>query len=743
VSVVHGHEEFSQRRSRHGILEEIEHRLESSDHRPLEGVLEFLLEELHDKPDDPHLVRLLALLHERNGDAEGAKRILTSAKRGSEAEAPQRSLNLHLLHARILIEAGRLSEAEEVVRHGLSTDPSSLSAINLLAKICHIQGRLTETIHLWQRIHLLSPNREGALAQLGILHRLARDDELVRMRFVAVGEDAYAKKHHGQIELESAFAKFRERDFEGALKICEQLAAKHRGQSPALYKLAVLQKAWFQERTGELESARATLQLLGRERGFEVDLDRLGYLARICERIGRPETLRQAIHIYEHFHIHYGKLSALPRLAALSAACGDSASAAGYARNYERRFARRMQRAFPAELIRGLALQYVPLPELPSLSLGNEERAAVERDLRLEPTLAGRRRLRALVAYFDGHVEKAQRYLRRLVRSRSAAARDFGYLADSCLARQQWTDARTLYSEAVGRSPSDPGLWRRLLRAPGDEVPPALAQRLRGPDFLKEARRVLHHAARVKHADPQAWEDLARLEMWAKLDHEAGQHRAKAQALREAIAATNDVGRVLVGAVYSLNGKWKGLVHEMIASREPTAAGKGGVLNPTDGVLGSATPDLLTVIRSTLVSTKDFAHYHWPHLCRDADDHYYRLKIAKDDEPSSGTSAGLPIAVAFLSLLLQKPVPKDVALTGTLICDSQGELVLRRVGDALYKVKGAYHRNLKSILLPEENREDVEGGDLVPPSVAGELVRYAARLSDAVEILWGSSVWDW
>src|SRR5262249_33421983 len=146
------------------------------------------------------------------------------------------------------------------------------------------------------------------------------------------------------------------------------------------YKLAVLQKAWFQERIGDLEGARATLQLLGRERGFEVDLDRLGYLARICERIGRPDTLRQAIYVYQHLHVHYGKLSALPRLAALSAACGARAGATSYARNYERRFARRMQRPFPAELIRGLALQYVPLQELPPLSLGAEDRAAVERD---------------------------------------------------------------------------------------------------------------------------------------------------------------------------------------------------------------------------------------------------------------------------------------------------------------------------------------------------------------------------
>jgi hypothetical protein len=563
------------------------------------------------------------------------------------------------------------------------------------------------------------------------------------MRFVAVGEDAYARKHHGQIELESAFAKFRDRDFDGALKICERLAAKHRAHSPGLYKLAVLQKAWFQERTGELEGARSTLQQLGRERGFEIDLDRLGFLARICERIGRPDTLQQAIHVYEHLHFRYGKLSALPRLAALSAACGDSASAATYARSYEHRFARRMQKPFPAEIIRGLGLQYVPLLEFPTLTLAAEDRGTIEREIRLEPTLGGRRRLRALLAYFDRDVDKAQRYFRRLVRSRSATARDFGYLADTYAWRQQWTDARALYAEGILRSPVHPTLWRGLVRAPGSEPPPALAEKLRDPEFVQQARAMLHHAARVKHAEPEVWEDLAQVETWAKLDQEASQHRAKAHALRAAMAGAKDFGRVLVGAVYSLNGKWKGLVHEVLASREPTLPGRGGVLKPTDGVLGSVTAEFTTLIHSTLANTKDFARAHWPHLCRDVDDFFYVLKIAKEDEPSSGTSAGLPVAIAFLSLLLQREVPQNIAVTGALVCDSQGEIVLRRVGDALYKVKGAYHRNLRSILLPEENREDVEGGDIVPPAVARELVRYAARLSDAVELLWGAGVWDW
>lgn len=738
------HQEVARgQRSRHGFLEEVERHLESSGNQPLEGALQIILEELHNTPEDPHLLRLLALLHERDGDPAGARRMLAIAK-GAEsgAEQPRPSLEGRLLHARVLLEAGQVSEAEDVARQAIVAEPKSLSALSLLAKICHIQGRLTETIKLWQRIQLLSPHREGALAQLGILHRLARDDELVRMRFVAVGEDAYAQKHQGQIELESAFARFRDRDFDGAQAICEQLAARYRGKSTGMYKLAVLQKAWLQERTGDLEGARATLQQLGRERGFEIDLDRLGFLARICERIGTPDAIQQAIPIYEHLNLHYGKLSALPRLAALTAACSDAAKGAAYARQYERRFARRMQKPSPAEVVRALALQYIPLTELPPLALGPEEQASIDREIRLTPIAASRQRLRALLAYFLGDVAKAQRYWRRLTRSRSSAARDFGYLADTHAAEGRWSEAQSLYVEALRRAPSEQGLWRQSLRGPQarSEV---IAELLTDPAILRQAQQTLHRAARMDHADPRRWEDLAILESWARLEREASAHRNKAKRLRDAISASSDAGRVLVAAVYSLNGKWKGIIHEILAIRRPTTPGAGGTLDPYEGILGSATPDLIKVVRTTLATTKDFARSHWPHLCRNADDYFYALKIAKEDEPSSGTSAGLPIAISFLSLLLGKQVPKGIAMTGGLVSDSQREAVLKRVGDALYKVKGAYHRNLPTVLLPEENREDVEAGDVVPLTVARQLVCYAATLTGAVEAIWGREAWDW
>jgi len=732
-------------RSRHGLLEEIERHLERTGDQPLEGALEIILEELHRAPQDPHLLRLLALLHERDGDLEGARRILMTAK-GDGTDLPSHhpaaSLEHLLLEARVLLEANQVAEAEEVARRALSMEPKSLSALNMLARVCHVQGRLSEMIELWRRVQLLAPHREGALVQLGILHRLASDDEAVRMRFVAVGENAYARKHPGQVELESAFAKFRQGDLKGALLACEHLASTSREKVPALQKLAVLQKAWFQERTDDLESAHATLQAFGRERGFEVDFDRLGFLARICERLGTPAALSQAIHIHEHLNIHFGKLSSLPRLVALYQAIGDSARAEAYSREFQRRFARRMQKPLVPEIVHALARHYVRLSAFPRLSIGAEDSAGVERELRLASSVAGRQRRRALLAHFAGDSARARRIWRRLTQSRSATAKDFGYLADSLASAGQAREAHASYLEAVRRAPASVALWRQLLSglAAGQDERPVKAL-LADPAIRNPAHEALRRSAIADHADPRPWQDLALIERFAGLEEDAARHEQKARALQQALSRSPELGRVLVAAAYALYGKPKGIVHEIVATRRLVTAGAGGVLEE-GGILGSVTPDLSAVVRLTLATALDFARAHWPHLAADTNNYVYALKIAKEDEPSSGSSAGLPVALAFLSLILGRRVPSDLAVSGSLVSDSQRHVVLRRIGDAPHKVKGAYHRNLSMILLPEENRPDVECGDVVPLTVARELVRYAADLSQAIEIVWGREVWE-
>jgi tetratricopeptide (TPR) repeat protein len=708
------------------MLEEIERFLDRSPAKPPVGTLDLILDELDRTPRDPHLLRLLSRLHELEGNA--AQPGVSHALQPSDAPASQ-SVEDQLALARLLVAAGLSAEAEACVQAALAAEPISLTALSLQAKICHLQGRLTETVALWHQQASLAPYRESALFQLAMLHRLAQDDEQVRMRFAAVAEDLTARKHPAQVALEKAFGRFMRREFGDALAGCDQVAARWHKEMPAFYKLAVLQRAWFQERMDDLDGARRTLQRLGHERGFETDIDRLGFLARVCERIDNRSAQEQALNIYEHLDLQYGKLTALPHIAGLRAQLGDRAGAANATREYERRFSRRMHQPSFAEAVRTLMQAYVPLERLPRLP-PEEAGAAGAAGGRGEwsgAMLATRRRRRALIAFLCGDAAQAQRIFARLALSRTAAPLDLAYLGDLCAMAGEEKRARALWVEAIRRGEIDSApLWRKA--APGAAELPA--------SLLERGRALLAAAALREHSDAGIWHDLALLERALGLFADSQRHEEKARAIAAAPSLPRP-GRVLVAAVYSVFGKPRGLMHEMTVSRRPAASGA------LETVLGNAPPDFRAGAVQIAATALDYARAHWPHLARNAGEFAYTLKIAKDDEPSMGTSAGLPIALAFLSLILDRPLPADVAASGALVCDSQREVAVRRIGDAIFKVKGAVHMNLRALVLPAENRENVERGDAVPQSISLGLVRYARNLDEAVEAVWGAEAWEW
>jgi len=82
--------------------------------------------------------------------------------------------------------------------------------------------------------------------------------------------------------------------------------------------------------------------------------------------------------------------------------------------------------------------------------------------------------------------------------------------------------------------------------------------------------------------------------------------------------------------------------------------------------------------------------------------------------PKDGPSAGLTLAVVIASLMTNRPVKHDVAMTGEITL--RGRILA--VGGIREKILGAHRAGIKTVILPAENVPDLED---VPESIQNEL----------------------
>jgi tetratricopeptide (TPR) repeat protein len=627
--------------------------------------------------------------------------------------------------ARVLVELGDVHEAERAAASVLEEQPENLDALNLFAKIKHIRGELSQAILCWAQIYARSPMSGSVQLQLKSILHLAMDPERGAGEFLALGQYQLARKPTAHLELEEAFGLYVARKPTEARAKCEEIATRHRGRDRELFKLAVLASAWFAELSGDLEAARSTLEWLGEERSFATDVDRVLALARVYEQIGSPKYLEAAIHICRYLRAQYDTMSTLSQLAVLHRRLGHTPIAREYELEYEVKFRRRMNRPTLDEVVQVASARYLAIPRLLEMRLP-DQRTSMElgrRSTALADALTGDR-IGARMGFAEG-----------------SDLLDEKYLADLTLLAGDAEGAIDQYLSILRRDPRDVAIISWLLDHERSSPSRAVAGYFSEKPALVAAKEALERAIGQNPVAPALWRRLATLlSLHPEFadDARAASRRAEANDAAH-LRKMRPIGRVLAAAVYQFIGKQKGLIHEVWADREIARPGFGGTL-PADQILGNVSEDLRRMVQSIFLSVREYARTKFPHLTQDLDDFTYRFKMTKEDETSHGVSAGLPTALAFLSVFTQQPVPQDLAATGMIVTDAHDVLAVRAIGHTEHKVKAAYNRNLRSIVLPLENRPEVEANPRLPASVQSEIVRYAKDLDEAVRIFFGLSV---
>jgi ATP-dependent Lon protease len=151
--------------------------------------------------------------------------------------------------------------------------------------------------------------------------------------------------------------------------------------------------------------------------------------------------------------------------------------------------------------------------------------------------------------------------------------------------------------------------------------------------------------------------------------------------------------------------------------------GKGGftMTGQIGEVMQESMQAALTWVRSNAVSlglTEDFTS--------NLDIH---IHVPAGAIPKDGPSAGVTMATALVSLMTDRPVSPLTAMTGEITLSGN----VLPVGGIKEKFLAAKRAGVKTVILPAENRQNVEE-DLMPEQTSGVEIHYASRIEDVLAV---------
>lgn len=626
-----------------------------------------------------------------------------------------------LSHARVLLEIGERFDAEHKVAEVLDEEPQNTAALRLMAKIKHMRGELSQAITCWVQMYADSPQAKSATMYLRSLLHVAMDPERNAGEFLTTGHE-FAESPNARLQLERAFDLLLQRRWRDAMAVCDALALRHKSRNERVFKVAILASAWIAELSGEPQLAIRILERLGDERGFATDVDRVVALARVYQIAGTRENLESALHICRYLSESTDNgTEHLSEIALLYRRLGDEEKAERYERQYLVAFRRDMNRPSFQEVVDVAARAYVPLRQL--LKIKHLDTKLDDGDYR---------------ALGIADALRGDRMGARSALTRGDDVLDAKYQADLIWLGGDPNAGVAAYLDVLRRDPRELRFIAWLLDYHRKSPTPQIAEFFTETDAATTAREVIEAAIERAPLRPSLWRQSATLlKMQPNLQEQARQHEELAAAHQGAHDSKDRViGRVLSAAVYNILGTQHGLIHEMWASRIPAQRGLGGTL-PPDQIHGNLSDDMRRGVGNIFLSVLEYVQAKLPHLSREVFDYNYTYKVTKEDERSHGESAGLPTAVAFLSVFIQEPVPQDVALTGVLVAEAHDVMTVGRVGDTEFKIRAAYNRNLRKIFLPQGNRDELRANPRIPPHILAEVSAFVANLDEVVRGVFG------
>ena len=104
---------------------------------------------------------------------------------------------------------------------------------------------------------------------------------------------------------------------------------------------------------------------------------------------------------------------------------------------------------------------------------------------------------------------------------------------------------------------------------------------------------------------------------------------------------------------------------------------------------------------------------------------HIHLHVPEGATPKDGPSAGITMAIALLSLIKNKPIKKNIAMTGELSLTGQ----VLAIGGLREKTVAAIRNQIKQIIIPKSNLRDL---DEIPEIVKNKVVFSPVRSFEEV-----------